>query len=91
MGSHGGMDMLGSEVEDGVKATLMIKDTSEMMASTALTTHERELRRRKSSIGSYAIAVSRACDRRDFGTAPTICCATWPFLKTIRFGMLLTR
>ena len=36
MGTHGDMEMLGSEVQEGVKATLMIKDTSEMMAKMGM-------------------------------------------------------
>jgi hypothetical protein len=36
MGSHGDMEMLGSEVKAGVKASLMIKDTSEAMAKMGM-------------------------------------------------------
>ena len=36
MGSHGDMMKLGSEVKEGVKASLMIKDTSEAMAKMGM-------------------------------------------------------
>ncbi|PLY03118.1 MAG: hypothetical protein C0623_02685 [Desulfuromonas sp.] len=35
-GMHGGMEMLGSEVRDGVKATLKAKDTREAMAKMGM-------------------------------------------------------